>query len=239
MGFSLGTASVVVTHSDAPPPAPVVPEVINWSGSGFFINNSGYLVTASHVYSEHGKDGKVLFTAKELLVHFQGQTYPATVVGIDYTHDVAILHINAKGTPFFPLDLRPRLNDKIVELGYPLPYTTGFNLKWKIVKVADEGYRMPGYMMTTGLSCAGNSGGPLVTQKTGVLGVLVMGTNELNDGNCGNTGIESLSVWVAQLAQNSNVDFQLVNDRHPKASLPQIYEISREDNSVVEISGHN
>ena len=58
------------------------------SGSGFVITQDGYIVTNQHVVSGASSVNVTLYN---------GDTYPATVVGGDSDYDVAVLKIEASG----------------------------------------------------------------------------------------------------------------------------------------------
>jgi outer membrane biosynthesis protein TonB len=64
-------------------------------GNGFFINDQGYLVTAAHVLSQlHGGQPYILLRQPSGIPQF----VPATLVGMDRDHDVAVLR--ATPNPF-------------------------------------------------------------------------------------------------------------------------------------------
>src|SRR4029077_2977742 len=74
----------------------VAAKPVAWTGSAFFINNSGYLATAAHCV----QDEKTLQNVPLFLVFYKGAPYVAKIVAKDVVNDVAIVHINKTDTPY-------------------------------------------------------------------------------------------------------------------------------------------
>lgn len=136
-----------------------------WSGSGFFINDSGSIATAAHMV----KDAAVL----KVLYH--NKVYVARLVAVDYQHDVAIIKIDEKETPQFDLQLAKAFGQKIYILGYPLPEQLGMDLKLSAGIITHPRADSDGRFVLKGLACGGNSGGPIVDEENSAVGVLVAG----------------------------------------------------------------
>lgn len=82
------------------------------SGSGFVITQDGYIVTNQHVVSGASSVNVTLYN---------GDTYPATVVGGDSDYDVAVLKIEATGLQAVTLGKSADVNvgDTVMAIGNP------------------------------------------------------------------------------------------------------------------------
>ncbi len=137
------------------------------SGSGFFVTDSGYLITNAHVVENAFQNEQSSITA----VLFDGTSYPAVIVKYDRDLDLAILKINAS---VFPLTFASemRLGESVFAIGYPL----GFDLSLSITKGIISGLNrnlgngVP-LIQTDAAINPGNSGGPLFNMKGEVIGV--------------------------------------------------------------------
>jgi serine protease Do len=137
------------------------------SGSGFFVTDSGYLITNAHVVENAFQNEQSSITA----VLFDGTSYPAVIVKYDRDLDLAILKINASVFPLtFATDMR--LGESVFAIGYPL----GFDLSLSITKGIISGLNrnlgngVP-LIQTDAAINPGNSGGPLFNMKGEVIGV--------------------------------------------------------------------
>lgn len=144
-------------------------------GSGFIVRNDGVIVTNAHVVSG----------ATRILVALRnGVTYPAKLVGIDETNDLAVLRINARNLPVAPLGSSSDLlvGEWAIAIGNPYGFVlantepsvtagvvsgVGRNLA-----LQSEGSGIYVDMIQTDASInPGNSGGPLVNAVGEVIGV--------------------------------------------------------------------
>lgn len=130
----LGTLAVVIHAQPVNPPAPAVltaemrkgleavytqvhpaavriETVPEGTGSGFFISADGLVMTAYHVVRD-AESFRVVTT--------KGQSLPASVVGYDEYHDLALLRVRALSPlPFLELDTEhnPRAGDPMLAIG--------------------------------------------------------------------------------------------------------------------------
>jgi serine protease Do len=94
------------------PNAPAGKQIVTGQGSGFFISPDGYAVTNNHVV-----DG-----AKTVEVALNdGQTYRASVIGVDPQTDLALLKVDGGGNfAYVPFaDGPPRVGDWVIAVGNP------------------------------------------------------------------------------------------------------------------------
>lgn len=144
-------------------------------GSGFIVRNDGVIVTNAHVVSG----------ATRILVAMRnGVTYPARLVGLDETNDLAVLKIEARNLPVAPLGTSSDLliGEWAIAIGNPYGFVlantepsvtagvvsgVGRNLA-----LQSEGSGIYVDMIQTDASInPGNSGGPLVNAVGEVIGV--------------------------------------------------------------------
>ena len=135
-------------------------------GSGFFVTDSGYIVTNNHIVR-----GQDYFSVK---LH-DGRTFPAKLAGADPASDLAVLKIDAQEKlPF--LAFAPKGSVKVghwaIAIGAP------FNLAHTVTAgIVSHKKRSVGlnlyenYIQTDASINPGNSGGPLLNLKGEVIGV--------------------------------------------------------------------
>ncbi|MCC6588810.1 MAG: trypsin-like peptidase domain-containing protein [Bryobacterales bacterium] len=152
------------------------------SGSGFFVNEDGLIITNNHVISGSAK----------LQVTLADQSrYEATVLDRDQASDLAIIKINPrKKVPTLRLgdSEKVQVGQKVLAIGNPFGLTgtltvgiissLGRNIK------DDSGRELEAMIQTDAAINPGNSGGPLLDSQGNVIGV-----NTAIYGPGGNIGI--------------------------------------------------
>ena len=129
-------------------------------GTGFFINNKGYLLTCSHVV-EHAV--KLLIT-----IPSEGnEEYETEIMCIHPELDIALLKTNFKNKDFLKLGNSDTIENgqDVTALGYPLGQT-----KIKFTKGIVSGLQNSMIQTDTPLN-PGNSGGPLLNNRGQVIGI--------------------------------------------------------------------
>ena len=106
------------------------------SGSGFIYTSDGYIVTNQHVVANASSINVTLYN---------GDTYPATLVGSDSDYDVAVLKIDAKDLPAVTLGSSTDVNvgDTVLAIGNPLGELT-FSLSQGIVSCVNRAINVEG-----------------------------------------------------------------------------------------------
>lgn len=145
------------------------------SGTAFFVNGDGYLITNAHVVEGCG-DAEVRRDG--------GMLEPATILARDETGDLALLK-TAKGSPAFgtfrgtpPI----RLGDTVVVFGYPLTdflSKTGNLATGLVASLAGAGDDETQMQISAPVQ-SGNSGGAVVDQSGHVVGIVVAKANIQN-----------------------------------------------------------
>ena len=183
-----------------------VMEIPQGSGSGFVWSREGYIVTNSHVV-EGASSISVGIGAKE--------TYPAKLVGLARSLDIALLKIDPPAGGLKPLpqgvSAGLRVGQKVLAIGNPFgldsTLTTGIISALGREISAPNGRRIRGVIQTDAAINPGNSGGPLLDSTGRVIGV---NTAIISPGG-GSAGIgfavpiDSVAKAVPQLIEHGRV----------------------------------
>ena len=135
-------------------------------GSGFVIDNAGYIVTNRHVVNG----------ADDIDVQFSnGKSYKAKLVGEDVKTDVALLKIKPEGKlPTVPLgdSSKLQIGDWVIAVGNPfgLEHTVTAGIVSARDRVIGAG-PYDDFIQTDASINPGNSGGPLFDQRGKVIGI--------------------------------------------------------------------
>ncbi len=152
------------------PDAPNAPSAPHFekrnAGSGFIVQQDGYIVTNRHVI--HGAS-KIKVTLSDKRV------FDAKVMGEDNFSDLAVVKIEANNLPSATLGsssaLRP--GDFVIAVGSPLGYdhTVTFGIVSAVGRAVTDVNGNINFIQTDAPINPGNSGGPLVDLNGGVVGV--------------------------------------------------------------------
>lgn len=149
-------------------------------GSGFLYNDKGDIITNSHVVAGESMVKVIASDSKE---------YTGEVIGKGDSMDVAVVRVEElKGKHPLSIDTgrKAEIGDSVVALGSPLGLQntatvgtiSGVNRTLEI-----EGYSYKNVYQIAASIAPGNSGGPLISQKTGkVIGINSAGADEGNIG---------------------------------------------------------
>lgn len=140
-------------------------------GSGFIIDRNGSILTNAHVVS---KADKVTVTLKD------GRTFNGKVMGTDEVTDLAVVHIDPKGSklPVAPLgnSASVQVGDWAIAVGNPIGLDNTVTLG--IVSTISRSAAKAGipdkrldFIQTDAAINPGNSGGPLLNAKGEVIGI--------------------------------------------------------------------
>jgi len=139
------------------------------TGSGFFYDHEGHIVTNYHVVEN----------AEELTVTLaDGRTFPAEIVGTDPSTDLAVIRIDAEGLPE-PIPLgdsdQLQVGQFVVAIGNPFgqegTLTVGVISALGRVIESPDGRFIGEAIQTDAAINPGNSGGPLLDLQGRVIGV--------------------------------------------------------------------
>jgi putative serine protease PepD len=145
------------------------------TGSGFFIDSDGYILTNNHVISSAAQSGGRIQVKLN-----DGRIFSAKVVGRDASYDLAVLKIAASGLKAlqFGDSDQVAVGDLVIAIGSPLglsgTVTTGIiSAKNRPVTAGDSQSESSfiNALQTDAAINPGNSGGPLVDSTGAVIGV--------------------------------------------------------------------
>ncbi len=147
------------------------------TGTGFFIESSGYIMTNNHVVEA------AVLAKTPITVKLSNNTqYTATLVGRDTSYDLAVLKIDVTGAPALVLGNSDnvQVGDPVIAIGSPLglqgTVTTGIiSAKNRPVTTSSDNTAGESSfidaLQTDAAINPGNSGGPLVDSTGAVIGV--------------------------------------------------------------------
>ncbi|HTR67985.1 MAG TPA: trypsin-like peptidase domain-containing protein [Terriglobales bacterium] len=139
-------------------------------GSGFIIDKEGHILTNYHVIADAQRVEVTLHNRKK---------YPATVIGTDRAHDLAVIQIKATDlTPMVLGDSRNlQVGQKVYAIGNPFglsgTLTRGIVSSIRSVQEPD-GMMIDEAIQTDAAINPGNSGGPLLNWHGEVIGINTM-----------------------------------------------------------------
>ena len=155
------------------------PDSWKGNGSGFFLNQNGYIATNNHVVEGSSALQANFTRAGEV------QSFPATVVVTDPQNDLAIIKIDDsafKGIGTLPYGLLTRTKDtgsEVFAMGYPIADVMGTEVKFTDGKISSKsgiGGDVRVYQISVPIQ-PGNSGGPLFDMDGNVVGITSSGLN--------------------------------------------------------------
>ena len=151
-------------------------------GSGFLVNDKGWILTNRHVVSGQAPEVQVTLADKS--------QYKARILGRDDNNDLALLEIKPKGKlPFLRLGDSDKLlvGQKVIAIGNPFglngTLTTGV-VSATGRTIREESLTYDNMIQTDAAINPGNSGGPLLDSQGSVIGI-----NTMIYGAQGNIGI--------------------------------------------------
>jgi len=135
------------------------------SGTGFFVNDNGTVVTCAHV----------IIGAKKVAVDINGTRYDATVISINESTDLAIIKIDYASNSYFSLSEfeKENIGNKVSVLGYPLPGILGTEIRLTdgLISAKSGINSNPTYFQMSVPVQPGNSGGPIFNESFQVVGI--------------------------------------------------------------------
>ena len=132
------------------------------SGTGFYINENGYLLTNHHVIG----------SCSSIWIDDGSSKIQASIIEVNENLDIAVLRVNKK-TSTYAIFGQVRAGEDVIALGFPLGEMLGDVIKnTKGVVSALVGYQGDkDYLQFTAPIQPGNSGGPLLNEGGFVVGI--------------------------------------------------------------------
>jgi S1-C subfamily serine protease len=146
----------------------VIIRTLSSQGTGFFINESGYIVTNSHILLT--SDNRTYNLIQ--IITSDNQIYIGELIGIDSSLDIALLKINSD-YPKLELEnsANVKIGEKVIAIGNPEGLT--FSITNGIVSATQRQSSLgsASYIQTNAQLNKGNSGGPLINKEGKVIGI--------------------------------------------------------------------
>ncbi len=149
-------------------------------GSGVIVDSEGYIVTNAHVVFGAQKLRVMLSpqfdqsVKRESILKPAARTLPATVVGLDFETDLAVLKVEMSGLPALPFGDSDRLEPGQLVLAFGSPLGLQNSVTLGIVSSPARQLRPEDpmiYVQTDASINPGNSGGPLVNTDGEIVGI--------------------------------------------------------------------
>jgi len=188
----------------------VVTILSSGAGSGFLVDDSGLIVTNSHVVRENTGHLRVKFSP--------GQIVEAIVVANDREHDVAILRVNLKNiSNYTPLPMRVTKTEELVAVGEQVLAIGSPIDPYKMDKMMTLGVvgKYDNVIFHDAKINPGNSGGPLLNFDGQVVGINTFAPRDPYDAP-GPSGAVPISHAAALLEANRS---QIVGIHAPSGEL--------------------
>ena len=146
--------------------------VLLGTGTGFFINELGYLISNHHVIGN----------CKLVQAKYKGEIFDVELSSFDAVNDLAVGRIKQRNTEYIKLGNDISLAEDILVFGFPLTDKLGFSIKATkgIVSSLSGPSNNSAIIQFDASIQQGNSGGPIVNDKSELLGVTVA-TNSIAD----------------------------------------------------------
>jgi len=166
-----------------------IPYRISSMGSGFIVNDSGYIITNAHVVNN----------AEEIFINLpDGREFKGQLVGFDNVSDIAVIKVSGNDLPVCKIGVSDdiMIGEYAIAIGNPFGFilsesgptvTCGWvSALHRNIKFEQDGKFYKDMIQTNADINQGNSGGPLVNILGEVIGV---NTFILTQGNSGSIGI--------------------------------------------------
>ena len=163
-------------------------------GTGFIIDESGFIVTNAHVLS----DGSGNLASGIQAVTYEQGTKNAEFIGYDGVLDIALLKISGTYTALdFGDSNSVQVGEKVIAIGNPLglQFSVSQGIISAIHRIGPNG--LDAYIQTDTALNRGNSGGPLISDKGKIVGI-----NNFKVGDSENIGFALESNYIKGAVNN-------------------------------------
>ena len=186
------------------------------SGSGFFINNKGYVITNYHVVEGCRSTPKIMYDDNPV---------EAKLVAKDKYLDLALLKTNLRNTTYIPLSKNPpRKLQRIVAAGYPFGKYVSDDMKFtsgivsSLKGIGDDSTRL---QIDAALN-PGNSGGPIIDEETGELVAVAVAGLRKDKTEAVNFGIKTVS--VKNFLESNQINTRTFTKKYNRENIASLLE---------------
>lgn len=194
------------------------------SGTGFFIHKNGFLLTNSHIISNH----------KNVYAYINNNKYQAKLIAEDIVNDIALLKIDYSAKPI-PLQFinNSKIGTEITVIGYPMIGIQGNEIKatfGQINSVSGFSGDLRMFQISAPIQ-PGNSGSPLINEYGEVIGIVTSTLNQIevlkSTGSLSQNVNYAIKIFYAQpLLNQGQVDIEIIKDRQQQTKTQLIENIA-------------
>jgi len=207
------TGGAIVRKDPVTPyPSALPPKGILGSGSGFYVNNKGYILTNNHVIDKCSK----------VWIEHNNEDIPASVLKTNKKHDLAIIETNRDSEFFVKFTEFIDPVEDVMALGFPQVDLLGKEIKRNKGSISSlTGMQGNDYSLQhTALIQKGSSGGPLLNNKGSLVGVNYA---KFKDNDLQGIGLAIQAVTAVNFLGGNSVNFE-INKSKVKMDWSKVYE---------------
>ena len=174
------------------------PASIGKSGTGFYINKIGYVVTNNHVV-----DG-----CSSIWVNHDKKDIPAIIIKNDKTLDIAVIKADIRTNFYAEFANKIRTGEDVMALGFPQVSILGSEIKRNKGSISSlTGMQGNNYSLQhTALIQKGSSGGPLLNNKGSLVGVNYA---KFTDKDLQGIGLAIQAITAVSFLGENSIDFEM------------------------------
>ena len=188
------------------------------SGTGFFVTNSGHIISNNHVVDQ----------CNVVNAYYKGDAKPLKILAIDRKNDLVILKAELRPDDIFPVAKEDAiLLEEIYVAGFPFGKSISGSIKVTkgvVSSLSGLGNNYSNLQIDASLQ-PGNSGGPIVNKKGNVVGVAVAKLDYKKVIEAFNTIPENTNFGVKSSTLNQFLNANKVSSSSPKGSEMSIRDI--------------
>ena len=212
---ALGLALLCVAAILAVLAPPVAAQEVRSTGTGFFVNAGGWLVSNAHVVDD--------CSAVDVVGHGRADS-----IVVDTSRDLAVMRVRSTApTPPLPFrSTRARLAETVTALGYPLAGLLSTDIRVTTGSVSSFGGIAGGHsrMQISAPIQPGNSGGPLIDADGAVLGAIVATLSQQAFDGAQNVNFAIPGEVVMEFLEEYGIAFETVSPGAGDRPLPDVVE---------------
>jgi S1-C subfamily serine protease len=207
-------SSAIVDKSEPVTPYPSKPPSsgVLGSGSGFYVNNKGYILTNNHVVDQCSK----------VWINHNNKNIAASVLKTNKQHDLAIIETDQDNKFFVKFTELVDPVEDVMALGFPQVDILGGEIKRNKGNISSlTGMQGNNYSLQhTALIQKGSSGGPLLNNKGSLVGVNYA---KFTDKDLQGIGLAIHAITAVSFLGENSIDFEM-NKSKEKIDWTNIYE---------------
>jgi S1-C subfamily serine protease len=203
----VGKSEPVTPYPSKPPSGGVI-----GSGSGFYVNNKGYILTNNHVVDQCSK----------VWINHNNKNIAASVLKANKQHDLAIIETDQDNKFFVKFTELVDPVEDVMALGFPQVDILGGEIKRNKGNISSlTGMQGNNYSLQhTALIQKGSSGGPLLNNKGSLVGVNYA---KFTDKDLQGIGLAIHAITAVSFLGENSIDFKM-NESKEKVDWTNIYE---------------